>query len=88
MGASLRVTFCVSLGQLEKNDKQAIKFVKRGGRECIRDPSILNSTHSLDRTIVKAWIGVLSLTQPKKRLSARQIQELLRNALKGIYEEM
>jgi hypothetical protein len=66
VGASLRVTFCVSLGQLGKNDNQAIKFAKWGGRECIRDPSILNSTHPLDRTIVKAWIGACFEFDPAK----------------------
>lgn len=89
VGASLRVTFCVSLGQLGKNDKQAIKFVNRVVESAY---AILQYSIVRIRWIEPLWkhglVRVLSLTQPKKRLSARQIQELLRNALKGIYEKM
>jgi hypothetical protein len=89
VGASLKVIFCVSLGHLGKNDKRAIKFVNRVVDSAYE---ILEYSIVRIRWIEPLWkhglVRVLSLTQPKKRLSAIQIQELLRNALKGIYEKM
>eukprot|EP00544_Gedaniella_sp_CCMP2646_P000416 CAMPEP_0202509578 /NCGR_PEP_ID=MMETSP1361-20130828/52844_1 /ASSEMBLY_ACC=CAM_ASM_000849 /TAXON_ID=210615 /ORGANISM="Staurosira complex sp., Strain CCMP2646" /LENGTH=378 /DNA_ID=CAMNT_0049143805 /DNA_START=174 /DNA_END=1311 /DNA_ORIENTATION=+ len=66
---------------VDMNDQQAINFVRKGGRdEYIRDESILNSTHPLDRDIVTA-LDLCFEFDPNIRASARQIQELFRKAL-------
>lgn len=65
---------------MEMKDQEAINFVKKGGREYIRDEAILKSTDPLDRAIVKA-LDLCFEFHPNKRASARQIQVLFRDAL-------
>lgn len=68
---------------MDMNDQQAINFVRKGGCEYIRDESILNSTHPLDRAIVKA-LDLCFEFDPNKRASAQQIQELFHKALEEV----
>jgi hypothetical protein len=61
-------------------NKQSTLLERVDVSEYIRDESILNSTHPLDRAIVTA-LDLCFEFDPNIRASARQIQELFRKAL-------
>ena len=60
--------------------KEAIAFVKSGGRMHVTNTAILSSTHPFEVSLLQAMDMCFEF-DPKKRASARQVAALLQRAL-------